>query len=75
VSAFPDLTPRERDVLERIARGRNNTAIATELGLSLKTVRNHVSNVFTKLRVADRAAAIVKARESGVGVEPAPPGS
>jgi len=74
VPAFPDLTPRERDVLERIARGRNNTAIAAELGLSLKTVRNHVSNVFTKLRVADRAAAIVKAREAGVGVEPAPPG-
>ena len=64
---FPELTPRERDVLERIARGANNAAIASDLALSLKTVRNHVSNIFNKLQVADRAAAIVKARDAGLG--------
>jgi DNA-binding NarL/FixJ family response regulator len=67
VQAFPELTPRERDVLELIARGRSNATIAHELDLSLKTVRNHVSNIFNKLQVADRAAAIVKAREAGLG--------
>jgi DNA-binding NarL/FixJ family response regulator len=65
--AFPELTPREHDVLELLAKGSNNQAIADELGLTLKTVRNNVSAIFTKLRVADRAQAIVKARESGVG--------
>lgn len=65
--AFPELTPRERDVLELIAKGRGNAAIADELVLSQKTVRNHVSNVFTKLQVMDRAQAIVKAREAGLG--------
>ncbi|MGA8804015.1 MAG: response regulator transcription factor [Solirubrobacterales bacterium] len=65
--AFPELTAREREVLELIAQGRNNQAIANELVLSLKTVRNHVSNVFNKLQVTDRAGAIVKARESGMG--------
>ncbi|MDQ6834902.1 MAG: response regulator transcription factor [Actinomycetota bacterium] len=64
---FPDLTSREREVLELIAQGRNNPAIAADLVLSLKTVRNHVSNIFTKLQVTDRAAAIVKAREAGLG--------
>ena len=68
--AFPDLTPREREVLELIARGQGNAAIARQLSISQKTVRNHVSNVFTKLRVADRSQAIVKAREAGLGVEP-----
>lgn len=67
--AFPELTQREREVLELIARGESNAAIARELGISQKTVRNHVSNVFTKLRVVDRAQAIVKAREAGIGVE------
>jgi DNA-binding NarL/FixJ family response regulator len=65
--AFPELTEREREVLELIAKGHNNQAIANELVLSLKTVRNHVSNVFNKLQVTDRAQAIVKAREAGLG--------
>lgn len=65
--AFPALTQREREVLELIAAGRGNSAIAQQLTLTLKTVRNHVSNIFTKLQVADRAAAIVVAREAGYG--------
>jgi DNA-binding NarL/FixJ family response regulator len=64
---FPELTLRERDILALIARGYNNTAIAAELTLSLKTVRNHVSNIFSKLQVADRAAAIIRARDAGLG--------
>jgi len=67
--AFPELTQREREVLELIARGEGNAAIARELTISQKTVRNHVSNIFTKLQVVDRAQAIVKAREAGIGVE------
>jgi DNA-binding NarL/FixJ family response regulator len=66
--AFPELTRREREVLELIARGEGNAAIARELTISQKTVRNHVSNIFTKLQVVDRAQAIVKAREAGIGV-------
>lgn len=66
-SAFPTLTERERQILDLIAAGRGNAAIAQDLVLSLKTVRNHVSNIFGKLQVADRAAAIVKAREAGLG--------
>jgi RNA polymerase sigma factor (sigma-70 family) len=65
--AFPELTAREREVLELIAQGRSNTKIAERLVLSQKTVRNHVSNIFTKLQVLDRAQAIVKAREAGIG--------
>jgi DNA-binding NarL/FixJ family response regulator len=68
--AFPELTAREREVLELIAQGESNAAIAQRLVLSQKTVRNHVSNVFTKLRVADRAQAIVKARKAGLGSSP-----
>ena len=64
---FPDLTEREREVLELIARGESNQSIARHLFLSEKTVRNHVSNIFTKLRVGDRAQAIVRAREAGLG--------
>jgi DNA-binding NarL/FixJ family response regulator len=64
---FPELTPRERDVLGLIAAGRNNVDIAARLGLSEKTVRNNVSAVFAKLRVADRSAAIVLARDAGLG--------
>ena len=64
---FPALTGRELEVLELIAAGRGNAAIAGHLGLSLKTVRNHVSNIFGKLQVGDRAAAIVKARDAGMG--------
>jgi DNA-binding NarL/FixJ family response regulator len=69
-TAFPELTEREREVLELIAQGKNNQAIAAELVLSLKTVRNHVSNIFNKLQVTDRAGAIVKAREAGMGQGP-----
>ena len=65
--AFPDLTEREREVLELIAQGESNQSIARHLFLSEKTVRNHVSNIFTKLQVADRAQAIVRAREAGLG--------
>ena len=66
-AAFPSLTEREHEVLEMIAAGKGNATIAHELGISLKTVRNHVSNVFTKLQVSDRSAAIVKARRAGLG--------
>lgn len=65
--AFPELTAREREVLDLIARGRNNQEIAGRLYLSPKTVRNHISNIFTKLQVADRAQAIIRAREAGLG--------
>jgi DNA-binding NarL/FixJ family response regulator len=68
--SFPELTSREREVLELIAAGRNNTEIAQVLSLSGKTVRNHVSIIFSKLRVADRAQAIVRAREAGLGQRP-----
>jgi DNA-binding NarL/FixJ family response regulator len=69
-AAFPALTDREREVLELIAAGKGNAAIAHDLVLTLKTVRNHVSNIFGKLQVADRAAAIVKARDAGLGLDP-----
>lgn len=65
---FPELTAREHEVLDLIAAGRSNADIAATLVLSHKTVRNHVSNIFTKLRVADRATAIVRAREAGLGI-------
>jgi DNA-binding NarL/FixJ family response regulator len=64
---FPQLTDREREVLDLVAQGRANPAIAAKLGLSQKTVRNHVSNILTKLQVADRAQAIVQARDAGLG--------
>jgi len=64
---FPELTAREREVLELIAQGRNNGDIARRLVLSEKTVRNHVSNILAKLQVVDRAQAIVRAREAGLG--------
>ena len=64
---FPDLTAREREILALIAEGRNNAMIAARLSLSLKTVQNHVSNILSKLQVADRAQAIVRAREAGLG--------
>ncbi|HET6531304.1 MAG TPA: response regulator transcription factor [Actinoplanes sp.] len=66
-AAFPQLTSREREILELLAAGRSNQQIAAALYLSPKTVRNNVSNVFTKLQVADRAEAIVRAREAGLG--------
>ena len=66
---FPELTQREREVLAMIAAGRGNNAIAHELSLSAKTIRNLVSSIFAKLQVADRAEAIVRARRAGLGVE------
>lgn len=64
---FPELTSREREVLALIADGESNPTIARRLSLSPKTVRNHVSSIFTKLHVADRAQAIVRARKAGLG--------
>jgi DNA-binding NarL/FixJ family response regulator len=64
---FPMLTERELEILDLIAAGRANNDIARHLVLSDKTVRNHVSNIFAKLQVADRAQAIVRARQAGLG--------
>jgi len=64
---FPELTPRERSVLEALAAGASTSQIADRLGLSDKTVRNHLSNIFTKLRVTDRTQAVIKARAHGLG--------
>ncbi|MFC5996222.1 response regulator [Pseudonocardia hispaniensis] len=64
---FPELTVREREVLDLVARHLTNPQIAARLGVSGKTVRNHVSNIFAKLQVADRAAAAALARRSGLG--------
>jgi DNA-binding NarL/FixJ family response regulator len=78
VQPFPELTDREREVLDELARGSNNATIAARLGISHKTVRNHVSTILGKLMVVDRAQAIVRAREAGLGVKDArtarPPG-
>jgi DNA-binding NarL/FixJ family response regulator len=71
VVAFPQLTDREREVLDLVAQGLPNSRIAGRLFISEKTVRNHVSNIFTKLAVADRAQAVVRAREGGLGTPPA----
>jgi DNA-binding NarL/FixJ family response regulator len=70
---FPELTDREREVLELIAQGLNNQQITRRLVVSPKTVRNHISNIFAKLQVADRAQAIVRAREAGLGQPAQPP--
>ncbi|MEV6495606.1 response regulator transcription factor [Actinoplanes sp. NPDC051633] len=67
---FPQLSAREREVLDLIAAGAANSDIAKRLFLSPKTIRNHVSSIFTKLRVADRAQAIVQARAAGLGRRP-----
>ena len=67
--AFPELTEREEEVLSLVAQGKINQEIAKELFVSLKTVRNHVSNIFLKLQVADRAQAVIRAREAGLGHE------
>ena len=67
--AFPELTDREREILHLIAQGHSNTDIAGQLLVSLKTVRNHVSNIYSKLQVADRAQAIVRARAAGLGLD------
>ena len=63
---FPELTDRERESLTLIARGETNAAIADQLTISVKTVRNHVSNIYNKLQVADRAQAAIRAREAGI---------
>jgi DNA-binding NarL/FixJ family response regulator len=67
---FPELTEREREILDLVARGLTNAAIARRLVVSDKTVRNHVSNVFGKLHVADRAEAVARARDAGMGAGP-----
>lgn len=64
---FTELTERELEILDLIAQGHNNTVIANRLSLSIKTVQNYVSSILTKLQVADRAQAIVRAREAGLG--------
>lgn len=64
---FPDLTDREREVLSLLAQGLNNQEIAARLFISAKTVRNHASNIFSKLQVADRVQAIIRARDAGLG--------
>lgn len=64
---FPELTDREREILDLIARGVSNTELVQRLVLSPNTVRNHISNIFSKLQVADRAEAIIRAREAGLG--------
>ncbi|MEJ2359568.1 MAG: response regulator transcription factor [Deinococcales bacterium] len=67
VDAFPDLTEREREVLGLIAQGEGNAHIARALDIRPKTVRNHVSNLFSKLQVADRAEAMARVRAAGRG--------
>lgn len=67
--SFSELTEREHDVLQLLARGLDNAAIARSLVLSSKTVRNYVYSIFTKLQVNDRTALVVKAREAGIGLE------
>jgi DNA-binding NarL/FixJ family response regulator len=64
---FPELTPREREVLNLIASGLNNATVATRLGLSGKTVGNHISSIFAKLQVAGRSEAIARAKQHGLG--------
>jgi len=66
-TAFTELTDREREILACIARGDTNTEIAEQLTISLKTVRNHVSNIFNKLQVTNRAQAAILARDAGLG--------
>lgn len=66
-SAFPQLTERELEILDLIAAGRNNAQIASELYLAPKTVRNNVSNILAKLQATDRAEAIIRARDAGLG--------
>ncbi|MFN8504826.1 response regulator [Kouleothrix sp.] len=67
IPMFPELTESERNVLRLMAKGLSNDAIAQQLALSPKTVRNYISNIFGKLQVADRAQAIVRARDAGLG--------
>lgn len=66
-SPFPQLTDREAEVLALLATGIDNAVVARRLGVSSKTVRNHISNIITKLQVSDRSAAILRARDAGLG--------
>ncbi|MFI7068284.1 response regulator [Kribbella sp. NPDC050124] len=66
---FPELTTRERQILDLLAAGLSNAAIAHRLDLASKTVANNVSTIFTKLGIADRATAIIQARNAGLGTE------
>ncbi len=68
-TVFPELTDREREILDLVARGLDNATISRRLVLTQKTVRNHVSNIFGKIGASDRASAIVRAREAGLGIE------
>ncbi len=68
---FPELSAREIEILDLIAQGHSNAKIAARLFVSPKTVANHVSHIFTKLQVADRAHAMIRAREAGLGREDA----
>jgi DNA-binding NarL/FixJ family response regulator len=65
--AFPSLTPREREVLDLIATGLGNPAIATRLNIATSTVGNHITNIFAKIQVASRPEAILRARDAGLG--------
>ena len=65
--AFPELTEREEEILALVARGKSNQEIAAQLFVSVKTVRNHVSNILLKLQVADRVQAVIRARDAGIG--------
>ena len=69
VEPFPQLTDRERQVLELLAQGHPNAEIAGRIGTTPKTVRNHVSNIFTKLQVLDRTQAVIRARDAGYGTD------
>ena len=74
-ASFPELTERERTILDLLAAGSRTAAIAEQLFLSPKTVSNHLTSIFAKLQVADRAAAIVRAREGGLGSSEGVPGA
>ena len=67
--AFPELTGREEEILSLVAQGKSNQEIAGQLFVSVKTVRNHVSNILVKLQVADRTQAVIRARDAGIGRE------
>jgi DNA-binding NarL/FixJ family response regulator len=72
---FPELTERETEILDRIAAGRNNGQIASELYLSPKTIRNNVTSILAKLQATDRAEVIIRARDAGLGTGDRPSGA